>query len=53
MSNKIRVTIVIDEEIYNRLQRIRGEQIKKEAKSISFSKIINVYLSKGLGEETK
>jgi len=47
MTNKI-VTIVIDEVIDKKLRIIQAKRIRKEQTSISYSKILNEVLRKGL-----
>lgn len=48
IKNGKRVTIVIDSEIDKQVRNIQANMIKKSAKSVSFSKVINKLLGKAL-----
>jgi len=45
---KKRITIVLDDKLYKKLRVIQAKEIQKTNKSVSFSKIINKLLQKGL-----
>jgi hypothetical protein len=42
------VTIVIDDEILKKLRAIQAREIKNSGKAVSFSKVTNEVLKKGL-----
>ena len=44
----MRFTIIIENGLYQELQRIRGERIQKEGKSLSLSSLIRELLELGL-----
>jgi len=46
MSN--RITIVLDEENHKKLRNLQAKKIKESTKSVSFSKVINEVIEKGL-----
>lgn len=43
-----RVTIVIDDDIYKKLHQIQAKQIFQTKKSVSYSKVVNQELKKGV-----
>ncbi|MCV0391973.1 MAG: hypothetical protein K5790_01625 [Nitrosopumilus sp.] len=43
-----RITVMLDDEIVKKLRKIQADRIAKEAKSVSFSEIINEVLSKNM-----
>ena len=46
-----RITIVLDTNIASRLRRIQADEIKTSSKSMSFSRVINRTLEKGLSKK--
>lgn len=46
-----RVTIIIDDDLERKLRFKQAKLIRKSTRAISFSKIINEYLRKGLDEK--
>ena len=43
-----RITIVLDDDVIEKLRKIQAEKIKKSSKSISFSSVINDKLKQHL-----
>jgi len=43
-----RITIILDEDLRKKLHEIQAKQIKKSEKSVSFSRVLNEVLRKGL-----
>jgi len=43
-----RITIIIDDDLAKKLYEILAKQIKHSKKSVSFSRVLNEVLSKGL-----
>ena len=43
-----RVTILLDEDVIKKLHRIQSKLIKESTSSVSFSKVVNLTLSKHL-----
>ena len=43
-----RVTIVLDDDLAKKLREKQAKQIKESTKSVSFSKVLNEYVRKGL-----
>lgn len=43
-----RITIMIDDDMHNKLRRIQADMLKATNRSISFSHVINEILKKGL-----
>ncbi len=43
-----RITIILDDDLRKKLHEIQAKQIKKSEKSVSFSRVVNEMLSKGL-----
>ena len=43
-----RSTIILDEDLRKKLHEIQAKQIKKFEKSVSFSKVVNEVIRKGL-----
>ncbi len=46
-----RVTIIIDEDLERKLRSKQAKLIRKSTRAISFSKMVNDYLRKGLVEK--
>ncbi len=44
----MRFTIIIEDGLYQKIQRIRGERIQKEGKSLSLSSLIRELIQRGL-----
>ena len=43
-----RITIMLDDDLLKKLHEIQAKQIKKTQKSVSFSRVLNDVLRKGL-----
>ena len=43
-----RVTVMIDDDLAKKLREKQAKQIKESTKSVSFSKVLNEYVRKGL-----
>lgn len=43
-----RTTIMLEDEVDKKLRLLQAEEIKKKAKSVSYSKVLNAVLKKGL-----
>jgi len=43
-----RVTIMLDDDLLKKLHEIQAKQIKESTKSVSFSRVLNETLRKGL-----
>ncbi len=43
-----RITIILDEDLRKKLHEIQAKQIKQSTKSVSFSRVLNEVLRKGL-----
>jgi len=43
-----RITIILDDELLKKLHEIQAKQIKQSSKSVSFSRVLNDILRKGL-----
>ena len=48
MEKSQRVTVMLDEDLIKKLRAIQASQIKKSQNTVSFSKVINQFLEKGL-----
>lgn len=46
-----RVTVILDDEIYDEVQRIRGELILKTKRNISMSQMVNILLRSALKKD--
>ncbi len=46
--NNLRFTVILDNELYQELQRLRGERIQVEGKSLPLSSLIRELLRLGL-----
>jgi len=45
---KIRCTIMLDDEVAVRLRKLQSDMIRKSSSTVSFSRIINEILRKGI-----
>jgi hypothetical protein len=43
-----RITIILDNDLLKKLHEIQAKQIKQSSKSVSFSRVLNEVLRKGL-----
>ncbi len=43
-----RITIVLDDDLAKKLREKQAKQIKESAKSVSFSRVLNEHVRKGL-----
>ena len=43
-----RISIMLDDELHNKLRVIQAKQLKRSVKSVSFSSVINQLLRKGI-----
>ena len=43
-----RITIILDDDLLKKLHEIQSKQIKQSIKSVSFSRVLNEVLHKGL-----
>jgi len=43
-----RISIMLDDELHNKLRVIQAKQLKKSVKTVSFSSVINQLLRKGI-----
>jgi metal-responsive CopG/Arc/MetJ family transcriptional regulator len=43
-----RITIILDDDLLKKLHEIQAKQIKQSTKSVSFSRVVNEALRKGL-----
>ncbi len=43
-----RITIMLEDDLVKKLHEIQAKQIKQSAKSVSFSRVVNEVLRKGL-----
>ena len=48
-----RITMVLDDDLAKKLRAIQAKMIQKNIKSVSFSKVLNLYLRIGLSNESK
>ena len=47
----VRISIVIDEELHEKLRNLQAKQIKEKKEAISFSQVLNESIRQGIKEK--
>lgn len=43
-----RITVMIDDDLDKKIRQVQAKMIQNESKSVSFSRVLNIFLEKGL-----